>query len=243
MKNQGEGSENGIYVVNASGAPTRADDFNSDADATSGVTVFVSEGSSNNGSSWSINSYDPIVLGTSPIDFVQVGGGTLYSAGDGLSLDGSVFNVNASDDSVTINPDGIQVRLSGDGSLEVNPSDGLHVAWGTGGQVYIANNQGVLTPTTLSGDVRTVTNTGDVTLNADIARVSNYLNRESPSGAVNGTNTTFNLNYTPQEGTESVFLNGILQEPDGNDYSLANGTITFVEAPVSGDRIRVTYFK
>ena len=243
IKNQSNGAENGIYTVNASGAPTRAEDFNTNADATSGVTVFVSEGSNNNGSSYSISTYDPIVLGTDPVVFVQVGGGTLYSSGDGLTLDGSVFNVNASDDSITVNPDGIQVRLSEDGSLGVNASDGLHVTWGTAGQVYIANAQGVLTPTSLSGDINTVTATGDVTLDSDVLKGTNYINRESPSGAVSGTNTTFNLAYTPLSGTEQVFLNGILQEPDGNDYTLSSATISFVEAPAAGDRIRVTYFK
>ena len=242
IKNQATGSENGIYTVNASGAPTRAEDFNVDADATAGVTVFVSEGTANNGSSWSISTYDPIVLGTSPINFVQVGGGTLYSGGAGLTLDGSVFNISAADTSITVNPDSIKVSTD-DASLELG-GNGLRVKHGTGGQVYIANGDGVLAPTTLSGDVSSVTDTGDVTLDADFLRYSNYVNREQPSGSVNGTNTVFDLQYTPLDGTEQVFLNGILQEPGaGNDYSISNDEITFADAPVSGDRIRVTYFK
>jgi hypothetical protein len=250
IKNQATASENGIYVVNASGSPTRATDFDSSADSTTGVTVFVSEGASHANSAWSISTNDPIVLGTSDVVFVQVGGGSLYSGGTGLTLDGSVFNITAADTSITVGTDNIQVGI-GDASLEV--SSGLRVKQGTAGQVYIANATGVLTPTTPSGDIATVTGAGAVTLATDIARVSNYINREAPSGSVNGTNTIFVLANNPVAGTESVYLNGILQEPGaGNDYTLmtapndsssTGAEITFADAPVSGDRIRVTYFK
>ena len=74
--------------------------------------------------------------------------------------------------------------------------------------------------------------------------VSNYVTREAPTGSVNGTNTSFLLAYTPVSGSEQVFLNGILQEPgSGNDYTISGATITYLSAPISGDRIRVTYLK
>lgn len=239
VKDQATGSENGIYVVNVSGSPTRADDFNSDQDATTGVTVFVSEGSVNANSAWSISTNDPIVLGTSPVVFVQVGGGSLYKAGNGLTLDGSTFNINAADASITVGTDTIQVGI-GDSSLEVD--GGLRVVHGTGGQVYIADATGALTPTTLSGDVANVTNSGSVTLDANILRISWFITRETPTGSVNGTNTVYNLANTPISGSESVFLNGLLQEPgSGNDYTISGSTITFAEAPVVGDRVRVSY--
>ena len=73
---------------------------------------------------------------------------------------------------------------------------------------------------------------------------ANYVVRETPSGSVNGTNTEYTLAFTPVAGSESVFLNGILQEPGtGNDYTIASGTITFLFTPVSGDKIRVSYIK
>ena len=74
--------------------------------------------------------------------------------------------------------------------------------------------------------------------------VADYVVRETPSGSVNGTNTSFTLAFTPVSGSESVFLNGILQEPgSGNDYTIAADTITFLFTPVSGDKIRVSYIK
>lgn len=241
IKDQTNGAENGIYVVNASGAPTRAADADASGDMTAGVTVFISEGNTQGNSAWSITTDDTITLGTTAITFTQVAGGSLYSAGAGLALSGSTFNVVAADSSLTVNNDDLKVNL-GDASLEV--SSGLRVKQGTGGQVYIANSAGVLTPTTLSGDVASVGNTGAVTLATNVMKASNYITREAPTGSVNGSNTSFTLANTPVAGSESVFLNGILQEPgSGNDYTISGGTITFADAPVSGDRIRVNYIK
>lgn len=241
VKDQTNGSENGIYVVNATGAPTRAEDANSSADMTAGVTVFISEGAIQGNSSWSITTDDPVDLGTTSIVFAQVAGGSLYSAGNGLILNGSSFNVAAADTSLTVNADNLQVRIN-DASLEV--ANGLRVKQGTAGQVYIANTDGVLTPTTLSGEVASVTDSGNVTLSSNLLRASNYVTRENPTGDVDGTNTAFGLAATPVPGSESVFLNGLLQEPGaGNDYTISGSAITFTFAPSSGDRVRVSYIK
>jgi hypothetical protein len=71
-----------------------------------------------------------------------------------------------------------------------------------------------------------------------------FVTRETPTGAVNGTNTSFVLANTPVAGSEQVFLNGILQEPGvGNDYTISGSAITYLSAPVSGDKIRVSYVK
>jgi hypothetical protein len=72
--------------------------------------------------------------------------------------------------------------------------------------------------------------------------VWNNVVRETPSGSVNGTNATFTLANTPVTGSEQVFLNGLLQEPGaGNDYTISGATITYLAAPLTGDRLRVTY--
>jgi hypothetical protein len=45
-------------------------------------------------------------------------------------------------------------------------------------------------------------------------------------------------------GSEEVFLNGILQEPGaGNDYTISGATITYLAAPLTNDRLRVSYMK
>ena len=64
--------------------------------------------------------------------------------------------------------------------------------------------------------------------------------REVPSGNVNGSNTVFTLANAPVEGSEKVYVNGILVESvDG--YTILSNSITFSEAPQSGDEIHVSY--
>jgi hypothetical protein len=65
--------------------------------------------------------------------------------------------------------------------------------------------------------------------------------RETPSGTVNGSNDTFTLANTPASGKEEVFLNGLLQEPGGEDYTITTNSIVFVAPPLTGDRLRVSY--
>jgi len=94
----------------------------------------------------------------------------------------------------------------------------------------------------LSGDL-TIDEDGVATV-VNQVKLSKLITRETPAGSVNGSNTTFTLANPVVPGTESVYLNGILQEPGiGNDYTIVNGTgvITYLTAPISGDKIRASY--
>ena len=92
IKNQTVGAENGIYTVNASGAPTRASDADTGSELIN-ATVFVSEGSSNADTAWTCTN-NTITLGTTAITFVQFSGAGTYVAGTGLSLSGNTFSVS-----------------------------------------------------------------------------------------------------------------------------------------------------
>lgn len=73
---------------------------------------------------------------------------------------------------------------------------------------------------------------------------TNFVDKETPSGTINGANAVFTLANTPTLGTEHVYLNGVLQESgSGNDYTISSAVITMATAPVSGDKIRVSYRK
>lgn len=70
----------------------------------------------------------------------------------------------------------------------------------------------------------------------------NWSIRETPSGSVDGSNTTFTLAHTPVSGKEAVYLDGLLMEPGaGNDYTISGATITMLSAPATGQRLRVIY--
>jgi hypothetical protein len=92
IKNQAAGTENGIYTVNASGAPTRAVDADTGAELVN-ATVWVSQGTTQSDTAWTQTANAPITIGTTALVFAQVGGGSSYSAGNGLQLVGSVFSV------------------------------------------------------------------------------------------------------------------------------------------------------
>lgn len=69
-----------------------------------------------------------------------------------------------------------------------------------------------------------------------------FIDKEIPSGLINGSNVTFTLVNTPVVGSEHVYRNGILQESGaGNDYTISGATITYLTAPLTGDKLRVTY--
>ena len=81
------------------------------------------------------------------------------------------------------------------------------------------------------------TNSGGMT-------AANFVDKEIPSGTINGANVTFTLANTPAVGSEHVFLNGVFQESgSGNDYTITGSTITYLSAPLTGEKVRVTYRK
>ena len=71
IKNQADQTTNGIYTVNASGAPTRATDADASAELESAV-VPVNEGTSNANTTW-VQTTDSITLGVSSIVWTQFG--------------------------------------------------------------------------------------------------------------------------------------------------------------------------
>ena len=76
IKNQSSAVENGIYTVNASGAPTRATDMDANAEVQRGCVVYVQFGTVNGGSNFQVVSSNgtPIVVGTSTIVWLPVNG-------------------------------------------------------------------------------------------------------------------------------------------------------------------------
>ena len=107
IKNQTTASENGIYIVNATGAPTRATDNDTQADIL-GTAVFVANGTSNGGTRWVCNNTGTITVGTTAINFVQFSAGSTYTAGNGLTLTANDFNVGAGT-GITVGADTVSI--------------------------------------------------------------------------------------------------------------------------------------
>lgn len=110
IKDQAAPDENGIYTVNVSGAPTRATDADSQEDLY-GAAVFVTNGTANAGKRYVCNVSGTITLGTTAITFVQFDGGATYTAGNGLTIVGSDFNVGAGT-GITVGADSVSIDTS-----------------------------------------------------------------------------------------------------------------------------------
>lgn len=95
LKDQSTASENGIYIVNASGAPTRATDADISAEVKGGLAAWVNEGTVNGDTRWVLTTNDPITLGSTSLTFVQDFKATSTTAGSGLSATGGVLSVGA----------------------------------------------------------------------------------------------------------------------------------------------------
>jgi hypothetical protein len=94
IKDQSTQTENGIYTVNASGAPTRADDLATGADA-AGAFVFVEQGTVNaeNGFVCTSNKGSAVV-GTNNLVFSQFSGAGQITTADGLQKTGNTISVD-----------------------------------------------------------------------------------------------------------------------------------------------------
>jgi hypothetical protein len=108
VKNQSSAAENGIYVVSDS-TWSRAEDANSDAEVTSGMFTFVTEGTVNDNSGWVLTTNDTIILGTTELSFVQFSGAGQITAGDGLTKTGNTIDAVGTADRIIVNADSIDI--------------------------------------------------------------------------------------------------------------------------------------
>jgi hypothetical protein len=95
VKDQADGAENGIYTVNASGAPTRATDADTAAEVTASFAVFVEEGTVNADSAWTLTNNGTVTIGTTALVFTQFTGLGQITAGNGLTKLANTLDVVA----------------------------------------------------------------------------------------------------------------------------------------------------
>lgn len=113
IKDQATGSENGIYIVQASGAPVRATDADTSAEVTGGLAVWVNEGTTNGDSGWAISTNDVITLGTTALTFVQVTGLGQVTAGAALTKTGNTLDVAVDGTGIEVNADALRLKDDG----------------------------------------------------------------------------------------------------------------------------------
>lgn len=133
IKDQSTASENGIYTVNATGAPTRATDFDSvtPIDEINGAWVSVQEGTANAGRIY-VQFGTVTTIGVDSIDFIYFNPIAGLIGGDMITFAGSTFSVDLAAVSglESTNPGNVagQLRIkleASNPSLQINGSNEL----------------------------------------------------------------------------------------------------------------------
>lgn len=227
LKDQTTQTENGIYTVNASGAPTRAVDANTSAKLNN-ATVLVTAGTANVNKAYTQTTANP-TLGSSNVVFVQFGGGGVYAAGNGLTGT-TTFSVLNSNSTITVSGSGIEVALTFNGGLQVSSGLGLKLDTNPGLQLG-------------AGGLSVKLNGSTLTLGASGLSVTT----PSIGGAADctaGTTTTI----THSLGTKDLIVQiqgkgvnaGILVDADVAFTTTSAFTVTFPTSVSAGD-YRIVY--
>ncbi len=136
IKNQTDATANGIYTVNASGAPTRSTDMNVGSEFPSAY-VFVEQGTVNADTGWVCTNNAPVTLGSTNITWTQFSGAGTYTANNGVVLNGSVFSFAPESGK------GLQTGASG-AAIKLATTSGLNVtsdlAVGAGNGISVLTN-------------------------------------------------------------------------------------------------------
>ena len=90
VKNQINAIQNGIYSA-ATTAWTRTTDADETVEVHTGLYVFVTGGTNNSQTGWVLSSPNPVIPGTTPINFVQFNGLGQITVGNGLTKTGNLI--------------------------------------------------------------------------------------------------------------------------------------------------------
>ena len=136
IKNQTDATANGIYTVNASGAPTRSTDMDAGSEFPSAY-VFVEQGTVNADTGWVCTNNAPVTLGSTNIVWTQFSGAGTYTASNGVLLTGSNFTfAPRSGYGLTTGASGAEIKLATTSGLNIS-SD---LAVGAGNGITVLTN-------------------------------------------------------------------------------------------------------
>lgn len=204
IKNQAAPAENGIYVVAASGAPTRSTDCNSSANYLSGVFVFVELGTVNSGAAWVVSTQGTITVGTTSVTWVQFSGAIAYSAGSGLTLTTTTFSVNTTGVSTEISGGNVRVKSSAtSGQALLSQGTGAEANYGA---VNLAGGSSIVTGLLPSANLATVAVAQGGTGGVTAAAAKTNLGFTTKFAAAVGDGSTTSIVVTHNLGTQDVIV-------------------------------------
>lgn len=208
------GETNGIYVV-AAGVWSRSADADTSAEVTSGLFVFVEQGTTYAASGWVLTTPDPIVLGTTGLTFTQFSGAGQITAGAGLTKTGNTIDAVGTANRIQVNANNIDISSSYIGQTSITTAGTITVGTWQGTKIDIP--YGGTNATTASGarsNLATAPNTASYWLGG--------ANGELGSGIIPSAGT----------GTVVVASTGVISvdttvvATTGNTLTMSNKTLT-----------------
>ena len=187
VKDEANTAHNGIYTYTNGTTLTRATDFDTAVEIAGGDFTFVTGGTTYNSTGW-VQIDEVNVVGTDPIVWDQFSGAGEYTAGQGLTLTGTVFSVNV---------DNVTTEISG-GNVIVKAN-----------AQFTTPNIGAATGTSidLTGNVLA----GNVNSNAKVTGID-----FEASGNIIAANISANANLLVNNATVNLELSGNTANFSGN---------------------------
>lgn len=164
VKSEANAAHNGIYTYTSSTVLTRATDFDTPTEMGGGDFTFIQAGTLYNDTGWVMT--DPVTtVGTTNVNWVQFSGAGTYTAGTGLTLNGTEFSI--SNTAVTAGSYG-----NGDyvATFTVNAQGQLTAAANTAITANAANLSGtVLNANIVTSSLTSVGTLGNLTVSGNIS--------------------------------------------------------------------------
>jgi len=223
------------------------------------LTAGNSTGAGNQGADVSISSGNGGTSGSGGNISIAAGSPGASGAGGSISITtGDSSDDNTSTSSISLSTGDANGVSGSSGDIDI--STGNTGTSGIGGNITISATAGSASggDLTLSASANKAVLDNQPTGTVDLAIATTkyvddqlgstgiFVDKEVPTGTINGTNRVFTLANTPAAGSEHVYLNGLLQlEGSGNDYQISGTTITFEvgSEPLTGSNLQVTYRK
>jgi hypothetical protein len=108
VKNQANQAHNGMYVRTSATVLTRSSDFDTAAEIGGGDFTFVESGTLYGNTGW-VQTVEVLTVGTDNVIWQQFSGTGTFTAGNGLTITGTEFNVVGTADRITVNPDSVDI--------------------------------------------------------------------------------------------------------------------------------------
>ncbi len=217
VKDQTDPAENGIYIAHA-GAWVRSTDMDSTTpiNEINGAATFVEQGNTQANTAW-VQIDDVVTLGTDPVQFTQFAGMGSYTAGNGLTLIGNEFALDAP---VSV--------ANGGTALSTTP---------TSGQLLIGNGTDYTLSTITAGTAISVTNgAGSITIaNTGVTAIAGTTNQITASASTGSVTLSVPSTFIAPgsiEVTTSLTVDTLT--PNGALYATTAGLVTSTSAMTDG---------